>query len=86
MRDLEVILGVSLNLEFKVCRYPTRVQTIMSQESNPVLSSATPSFEMLFNNKDIPQMKVLVAPSLKKSYKYYKHMDHTKVYVIKMCT
>ena len=100
MKDLEVILGVSLDLEFQgiTClrnhiQVSHRVQTIVSQESNPVLLGATPSYEMfmtnlemLSNNKDRPQMKVLVAPGLEKSYKYYQHMDHTKVYVIGMRT
>jgi hypothetical protein len=65
----------------------------MSQEANPVLSGATPRFEKfmtqleaLSNFQGAPQMKALVEPGLKKSYKYYEWMDHTKVYVIGMCT
>jgi hypothetical protein len=64
----------------------------MSQETHPALAGAIPSFEMFMSQREVlaenpnnsSHMKAHIKNGLAMTYKHYKRMDCTKVFIIAM--
>ena len=95
LADFEVILVVrpSLNmreLELMRNQIPHGVQQVMSSESNPILTSAIPCFEMFMTTWEKlaalhPNLAPWIKTGLDWATSYYLWMDHTDAYIVLMC-
>lgn len=62
----------------------------MSKEKTPVLAGIIPSLEQMMTclkklARQEPTLVLAIKVSLKYTYKYYKKMDDTDAYIVRMC-